>query len=255
MTRERKIWVAHEGKTDKGVLDGLVAWADDNAEHAAAQHAALASLEIRSSKGPEGQDAVLAGVATTLKLASRLLVVLDLDDGTLVQRGNEVRTRLEQPTVEQESLPFATVEVPPARIGVVVVGLPGDALTGRLGISRFTIDDYILRAATQPAVYAGLARRAKDVPPLDKVTRKLDELKTLFDQNALPLRTSKRFAMMLRAVMGYTAAPATFGRDVVECAAALDRSTFEGLFQPLLGDIVAAAQWVAAAPPADVPPA
>ena len=109
------------------------------------------------------------------------------------------------------------------RVALVAVGLADDkGLCTEYGIEELAMDDYILRLPLDADVYAS-------VPDFDEVAygtakSKLSEMSALLRSNGLPIRRSKRYLHLLRAVVGFPASSATFVQRIIEKPlAALER--------------------------------
>jgi hypothetical protein len=123
------------------------------------------------------------------------------------------------------------------RIALIGVGLnQDDDLKQRYGINTFTMDDYVLRLATNQAVYERVAQ-LRDFP-YEHGIQKLSEVRELFQSNGIELAASKRYLQILRAIAGFAVSPAVFNDRVVSAACeVVGIDATRQAFQPLLDEL------------------
>lgn len=117
------------------------------------------------------------------------------------------------------------------------VGLPHDEeLRTRYGLEEFAIDDHVFRLSCDLDVYAAVPDFA-DVAH-DVAQRKLNEMANLLRDNGLPIRRTKRFLQLLRAIVGFRASSATFiDRLMKKAIEAVGAHRVRELLGPLADDL------------------
>ncbi|MDI7267694.1 MAG: hypothetical protein QME96_06845 [Myxococcota bacterium] len=245
MPDARKLALFCEGHDDYAVLEWLV------------QHGHLPA-ELDSCRPPKGDvlrggaDGMIGDVVPWLKTGVSALVVRDIDDLDL---GGVVRWfeksiadhRLDAKQMpEPEACPpgvlFFHVTAPtaaarPARVAVVAVGDPTIAkLTPCCDVTRFAVDDYLLRLLVREDVYGAISE-LKDAPHT-KAFAKLARFAASLRDNGLPVQTSKRVLGLLHGITGFRASPTEFAKRVLDNAkkalpAAELAAVIESLVEPL----------------------
>lgn len=125
---------------------------------------------------------------------------------------------------------------------LVGVGLPHDEeLRTTFGIEEFAIDDHVFRLSRDPDVFAAIPDFA-DVGH-EAAEKKLNEMADLLRKNNLPIRRTKRFLHLLRAIVGFRASSATFiERLMTKAAGAVGADRVRELLSPLVDDLEEAAR-------------
>lgn len=235
--RSLRLRIVHEGDDDRALLEGLggLGLLPPNCE-----------VSRRPKAEPSGVAAVVRDTITSLHAGTHCIAVRDLDElrpadavdqliGHLTRAGLPVTTRVPIGGSDRATLLTSGGANGPASVALILVGLPADALPLELGVTQFAIDDYVLRAMHEPDVYAAISER--EIAEHAKAWEKMRELRDLFVANGARIVSSKRWAHLLRAVIGFRAAPATFAERVVRCAAQVQGPKARALFEPLVTDL------------------
>jgi hypothetical protein len=135
------------------------------------------------------------------------------------------------------SLISITSEERMGSVALVAVGLADDdELRSTFGIEEFAIDDHLFRLSRDPDVYAAVPDFAE--VPYAVASTKLGEMAQLLRANNLPIRRSKRFLHLLRAIVGFRASSATFvDRLLTKAVEAVGQNRVRELLSPLVDDL------------------
>jgi len=248
---DKRITLLTEGDDDKATLSEL-------------QKCGLVDLSFeikkRNTRGRGGIVGMLKDAEDTLAAGKSVVVVRDFDDldpdgigkwidhavreaaTTRSWAASPVDTSAASQRVHALDIEGANGK---ARIAGVAVGLRDDSeKLAPFGIERFALDDCLLLLIADPAVYEEMTELKAEVPHTLAMS-KLAEIKRLMDDNGLPLRLSKRFLQLLRAITGFRASPAEFAEGlIVRAIRAIGPEGLRPTFQPLLEDLDAAAQLI-----------
>jgi hypothetical protein len=255
MPEPKRIKVVYEGDADRAVLRGLVGYR-------------LLPDHVEPADRPAGgKDELARAVAPYLPmsaidgLAGRTIALRDADDLSAPAIGSWFLERLREHLSSGEGAPRLELVDPQAgarmskvevthgdrrgRVAVISVGLPEDAPTN-LGITRFAMDDYVLRLARDEKVYAG--RHEMDAVPYATAFAKLARIVALLRDNGLQVADPKRLCHLLRGVTGFQASQATFAECLIRTAGEENGTGFVAdVFRPLLDDMTEATAWLASA--------
>ncbi|MBI4705107.1 MAG: hypothetical protein HY744_28710 [Deltaproteobacteria bacterium] len=239
MSEPGSILVLFEGDDDRQVLRSL-------------QGAGLLPASLRPSEQRSGGlTGLVRDAMPLLRQGGRALVLRDLDDMSRDGSGAWLEGELQREAGSGAGLVLSRSMPPPAasvqsgprtgRVAAVAAGLPDDEdLRKAYVLGAFTMDDYLLRLARIPEVWAGVS----ECRPLDHALAlcKLAEVAALLVQNGLPRAGSKQLLLYLRGIARFEVSPAEFARRFIDAAQqALGRERLRALFQPLVGDLQTAA--------------
>jgi hypothetical protein len=258
MADARLIRVYYEGDDDRNVLEGL-------SDCGLLPHGQIAQ---RDKKYP-GQDGLIHELAAFVRpvngVAGRAIALIDLDDRSREQLASWFHTRLEveAPGVTVTPQPFAgrvrlfnlTGDGRSGHVVLVPVGLAEDAaLREEYGIERFAMDDHLLYLIRRQDIYVTVAEL--ESVPHDIAMKKLQEIAQVLRANGLPVRHSKRFLHILRAVAAVHPSSAAFvGRLMKKARDAVGPDGVRNLFRPLAEDLHSALAILQPAEVGSIPPA
>jgi hypothetical protein len=123
-------------------------------------------------------------------------------------------------------------------VDIVLVGAVDDAALRALGVATWAIDDYLLRLVLDLDAYSAFAASERYAEQDHaRVVAKASELRNLFAANGIALRSSKRYLHLLRGVIDFRGAPATFAQLLVARASSVARPKLDPVLSPLLEDL------------------
>lgn len=124
-----------------------------------------------------------------------------------------------------------------SQVVFVAVGLSEDSVLCQThGHDRFAMDDYVLRLVCDSSVYAGVSDFQE--VPFDTAMKKLQEMASMLRSNQIPIRHTKRFLHLLRAITNFRPSSAAFVERVVgKALATLTEVRAREVLQPLIGDL------------------
>ncbi len=127
-----------------------------------------------------------------------------------------------------------------ARAVLVCIGLPGDTSTAsEFGITRFAMDDYLLRLARERGVYEAVSEMQE--LSYEMSVEKLDKTVALLRGNGVAIENTKRILHLLRGLTGFRASAAEFAERLLQNAKqTLGESGLRNRFSPLVDDLQAA---------------
>lgn len=131
-------------------------------------------------------------------------------------------------------------------VALVGVGLSTDEdLRTSYGIEEFAIDDHIFDLSRDPDVFAAIPDFVGVTHEI--ATTKLSELAAVLRRNDLPIRRTKRYLHLLRAIVGFRASSAAFvDRLLTKSVNVLGASRVREFMAPLVDDVEEAVRAVSA---------
>jgi hypothetical protein len=185
-------------------------------------------LELHIS---HGKEKLLDHLPALIKTFSIVGAAIDLNEGDEERLYQSVQTRL-QPKFEVTVVQPGVLKVDQASLIVIPLGLPGDQELAGLGISRHSIDDYILRILLMDdrTVESLSEGRLRGLSLKEVIQKQL----SLLRGQGLDLTSSKEVLLIAKAVMGFRASDATLAGKVAEIA---DVSLLNEVASGLMGRI------------------
>jgi hypothetical protein len=222
------------------------------------------------SKQHPGKEGLVQEVAPFVRpvdgVAGPAVILIDFDDlnseqvaawfqkALAVHLPKEPPTTLERQNTEKPRIALFHLSGAgrTGRVVLVPVGLPDDPVIATdYAIDRYAIDDYLLRLVRDAAAYKAMT----DFSEISQETAlgKLMEFVKLLRNNNIPIRNSKRFLHLIRAITSFRPSSAVFVERLVgKAIAGAGKDHVRALLQPLLADLAAAADILN--PPATRPP-
>lgn len=185
-------------------------------------------LELHIS---HGKEKLLDHLPALIRAFLIVGAAIDLNDGDEERLYQSVQTRL-QPKFEVTVVQPGVLKVDQASLIVIPLGLPGDQELAGLGISRHSIDDYILKILLMDDKTLELlsGRRLKGIPLKEVIQKQL----TVLRGQGLDVTSCKEVLLIAKAVMGFRASDATLAVKVAEIA---DVSLMNRVTSGLMGRI------------------
>jgi len=246
MANTKRIRVYYEGDDDKVVLQGLQQ-----------MNLVPAAWEIaQRDKQRSGKDGLVRELAALVRpvngVGGSAIALVDLDDlpwqGLIAWFRAQIQENIEgtEPamTVTEQAAPSRraclftiTGGSNAGRVVLVPVGLADDPdLRTTHGIEKFAVDDHILRLVREERVYITVSEL--EAVPYELAMRKMAEVVDLLRRNGLPIRQTKRFLHVLRAVAEVRPSSAVFIERLMKKAReALTTAELRALFHPLVDDL------------------
>ena len=135
--------------------------------------------------------------------------MLDFDDHDMEGLSREVQKKARE----------TGVEIDTSRI--IGIGLKGDHdMEKQWGIDRFAMDDYVFKLLIDPEAFQNLQIHEKRLKKVDhrKMINKIKTIKNLFQDNEIPIRTTKRYIPLIASITGWVLGTGKLYQRVVECA-------------------------------------
>lgn len=255
MPEIKKTRVYFEGDDDKAFLEPLC-------------KAALLpnswELAVRSRQDHPGKDGLIRQLSPWISpingAGKHAVVFIDLDELSVVERADWFRTNLTQTLSAfaegiQVSDGSSNGRVHSWNVGgngshglvvLIPMGCPNlELLTATYGIDRFAMDDWVLQLALNQSVYESVSDLNQ--VPFKTAVAKLSEVADLFRKNGLEVRKGKTYVQILRTLAAIAPSTATIvGRIVQKSITTLGRDQFREFLKPMLDDVAAAEQILAA---------
>jgi hypothetical protein len=213
---------------------------------------------VEAHAGAGGKDGMMEEAAALLGAPIPAIIVRDWDDEDAehVQvwfersAGAKVRVaRRARPAGSPAGFfPFqATARSGSGRTAPVAVVVVGDRSVTNLpacaDVTRFAMDDSLVRLVARPDVYGAISEL--DRVPHATTFAKLSSFAQALKQNGLPLATCKRVLELLRGITGFRASPAEFARRVLDCAGkVVPEDELLVILDPLISPLRFAADWL-----------
>ena len=198
---KNKQFIITEGPTDRDVMKAVFKQVGLDTE----------KFEFLPEKDTSefGRDNAISWFIDLSGWESRAILLLDFDDHDMEGLNQEVRERAMEKGVEIDTSRI---------IGIGMKGDPG--IEDQWGIDRFAMDDYVFKLLIDPEAFQNLQKHEKRLKKVDhrKIINKIKTIKNLFQDNEIPIHTTKRYIPLIESITGWVLGSGTLYQRVVECA-------------------------------------